>query len=116
MRKVPCPKPLGDAMSRFLESGPYAVGPKDDDGEGFREGNDFNRQCVLLSDIESFKAISRDKQPGFILPVPNDKVLKREQAEDAFNGLPSYLGVAPNANYHPAVGFCDFLVTDWRTM
>ncbi len=116
LRRVPCPNPLGDALSRFLESGPYAVGPKDDDGEGFREGNDFNRQCVLLNDIDSFKATSRDQQPGFILPVPNGKVLKREQAVDAYDGLPSYLGVAPDANYHPAVGFCDFPLTDWSAV
>ncbi len=50
---VEVPPWLGDNVIMFLTSGPYAVGPKadDDDATTFREGNDFNRPCVLPTDV-----------------------------------------------------------------
>jgi len=116
MRNSPCPESPGDVFSRFLTSGPYASAPKDDDGEGYREGNDYNRQCVLLRDVLAFKQSTCERKPGYVLPVPRGKVLPREDFEEAYSNLPGYLGVAPNENYHPAVGFCDFSLRDWRTI
>ncbi len=113
---VPCPNPMGDTLSPFLTSGPYAIGPKENGGEEFREGNDFNRQCVLLSEVESYRSAKHDQQPGYLLPVPKGKVLRPEQAEDAYKSLKSYLGVAPDEHYHPALGFCDRPLTDWSVM
>jgi len=106
-KRVPDPERIGDSLSMFLESGPYAVGPKAESGEEYREANDFNQQCVLLSDLHAYRTCPPEQRPGYLLPVPKGKVLKREQAEEAYQGLASFLGVAPDEHYHSALGFCD---------
>lgn len=111
--RVPAPEQVGDSFSMFLESGPYAVGPKDESGEEYRDANDFNQQCVLMSDVDAYKTCRVEHRPGYLLPVPKGKVLKRELAECAYQGLASFLGVAPDEHYHFALGFCDRPLTEW---
>jgi CRISPR-associated endonuclease/helicase Cas3 len=113
--KVPSPEPEGDPLSRFLTSGPYAVSPKEDDGEGFREGDDFNRPCVLTDDVADFNGAAPAKRPGFVLPVPRRLARRRDdEANGEHRKLPAYLGVADSAYYHPAIGFCDIPTAEWR--
>lgn len=114
--RVPSPERLGDSLSMFLESGPYAVGPKAESGEEYRDANDFNQQCVLLSDLPAYKTCQPEQSPGYLLPVPKGKVLKREQAEAAYLGLASFLGVAPDEHYHSSLGFCDRPLSEWSVM
>jgi len=136
---APCPEAEGDPLSRFLTSGPYAVGPKEDDGEGFREGNDYNRPCVLTGDVSQFLLVEKaerilaryrkkmspgkvaklkliaDQKPGFVVPVPRRLGRERDNENNPeHKALPGYLGVAVDGHYHPAVGFCDFPLTEWR--
>ena len=115
MGDVPGPQPPGDKLSRFLESGAYAVGPRDDGGEGFRDTNEFSQQCVLQQDVATYLRASRKEQPGFIVPVPNRRVLKGDVFAAPLTGLPAWLGVAPDSHYHSAVGFLDTPVSEWRT-
>ncbi|MEJ7595319.1 MAG: CRISPR-associated helicase Cas3', partial [Planctomycetaceae bacterium] len=115
MSAVPCPAAPGDKLSRFLESGAYAVGPRDDGGEGFRDTNEFSRQCVLQQDIAKYLSASRKEQPGFIVPVPNRRILCGDEFSAAATGLPSWLFVAPNENYHRAVGFLDRPASEWSS-
>ncbi|MCA9066529.1 MAG: CRISPR-associated helicase Cas3', partial [Planctomycetaceae bacterium] len=70
MRTVPGPKRPGDKLSRFLESGPFAVGPRDDGGDGFRDATEFSRQSVLMKDLPEFAAATSKEKPGYILPIP----------------------------------------------
>ena len=113
MLSVPNPAPVGDPLSRFLESGAYAVGG-DDEGDGFRDTDDFNRPCVLARDRGKFVAATVALKPGYILPVPRGKVFKRDDHADLYARLPGYLGVADDGHYHPLVGFCDFPLVDWN--
>ena len=115
MRDAPCPPRRGDKSSRFLDSGAYAVSPRDDHGEDFRESDEFNRQCVLEDDVVDFANADAAGQPGFILPVPRKCV---PEHTDSINDsqrirIPNYLGIAPNASYHIAVGFTEIPVADW---
>lgn len=112
---VPCPQPPGDRLSRFLESGAYAVGPRDDGGERFRDTNEFSQRCVLQQDITNYLRSTREKQPGLIVPVPNRRVLKGDEFAAPSTGLPAWLCVAPDGNYHSAVGFLDTPVSEWST-
>jgi len=112
MLSVPCPQSLGDPLSMFWESGPFAVGPKEVGGQEFRDTNDFNQQCILPDDINDYLKNFRDR-PGYVLPVPKGKV-DRTIDTDATRRLPRYLGVARDGHYHPAVGFCDSPISEWR--
>ena len=115
MRTVPGPTLPGDKMSRFLESGPYAVGPRDDGGDGFRDATEFSRQSVLLSDVTAYLHATAGEQPGYILPVPNGKVLSRDEPSEAFPKLSAWISVAPDANYHRSVGFLNQPVSEWSS-
>ena len=115
MRSVPGPALKGDKMSRFLESGPYAVGPRDDGGDGFRDATEFSRQSVLLKDVQSYLNATIAEKPGFIVPVPNCRALSRDQISVEFPKLPAWISVAPNANYHRAVGFLNQPVSQWSS-
>lgn len=114
MRNVDSPPSLGDPLCSFLASGPYAVGGEED----FRNSEEFNRQCVLPNDITEYLRAGRDQQPGFVVPVPKKLSRGRDNTLPDHDKLPAYLGVANDAHYHPAVGFCDWLVntplTEWR--
>lgn len=112
LQRVPCPESPGDSLSRFLESGPYAVGGADE-GDGFREGNDFNRPCLLPEDVPAFLAAGPTGQPGFVLPVPRKWAWERDNADREHAKLPGHLGVTVGGHYHPAVGFCDRPLCDW---
>jgi len=107
---------FGDNVIMFLESGPYAVGPKadDDDANTFREGNDFNKPCVLPGEVAAFlKADDKDK-PGFVVPVPKGLGNRRDDDNDPEHArLPKYLGVAQGDRYHPAVGYCNSTLDQW---
>jgi CRISPR-associated endonuclease/helicase Cas3 len=113
MRSVPGPALQGDKMSRFLESGPYAVGPRDDGGDGFRDATEFSRQSVLLNDVQSYLSATIAEKPGFIVPVPNGRVMSRDDVSAAFPKLAAWISVAPNDNYHRAVGFLNQPVSQW---
>ena len=102
-------------MSRFLESGPYAVGSRDDGGDGFRDATEFSRQSVLLNDVQSYLNATIAKNPGFIVPVPNCRVLSRDEVSVAFPKLPAWISVAANDNYHRAVGFLNEPVSQWSS-
>ncbi len=112
--ELPVPDWLGDRLCMFLESGPYAVAPKADeeDANTFREGSDFNRPCVLLPDVAKYLAATADDKPGFLLPVPRGKATAREEDNADHQKLPTYVGVAPDGHYHPAIGFCDRPLTE----
>lgn len=109
MREVDSPASPGDALSMFLESGPYALAGE----EEFRDSEEFNRQCVLSDDVTGFCAASRDKQPGFALPVPMKWSKERDDENPEHKKLPRHLGVAKPGHYHAAVGYCDKPLTEW---
>ena len=115
MRDSPCPPKRGDVSSRFLDSGAYAVSARDDDGEDFRDSNDFNRQCILEDDVPAFGKATTAQQAGFILPVPRRFAVKHGDTDNETQRpeIPSYLGVAPTANYHIAIGFSDNPAAEW---
>jgi len=107
---------LGDNIIMFLASGPYAVGPKSDDEDAntFREGNDFNRPCVLPDEVQLYRDADDTEKPGFIVPVPKKLGRDRDDENEASHRqLPKHLGVAARGHYHPMVGFCDRSLTEW---
>ncbi len=107
---------LGDNAIMFLASGPYAIGPKADgeDGSTFREGNDFNRPCVLPDEVEQYLDADDTTRPGFIVPVPKSLARGRDDDNNKAHGrLPTYLGVGLGHRYHPAVGFCNQPLDQW---
>jgi CRISPR-associated endonuclease/helicase Cas3 len=116
MRQLPCAQLPGDRLSRFLESGPYAVGPREEGGEEFRDSADFSRQCVLESNIDQFRHGGPRERPGLIVPVPKKWVRSRSEVESLYCELPSWIGVAPQDHYHPAVGFLDHPVSQWSSV
>lgn len=104
---LPTPEREGDPDSQFLASGAFAVGPRDDEGESFREGSDFNAQCVLLEDVSEYVAGNATTRAGLILPVPR-KLSKCRDADDPLHArLPRFLSVAAGGHYHPAIGYLD---------
>ncbi len=114
---TPCPGWLGDRIVMFLASGPYAVGPQDeeDDANTFREGNDFNRPSILFNEVAPYLAAKPEAQPGFVLPVP--RCLARARDEELYplhKQLPSYLAVAEPGHYHAAIGFYDQPLDQWE--
>jgi CRISPR-associated endonuclease/helicase Cas3 len=104
LRAAPAPPALADGGCNFLESGPYALSGDID----FRDAEEFTRPALLRSDVERFLGSDWAEQPGFVIGVPHR--LAREQD----TRLPSYLGVAPNENYHAALGFCDGPLDEMR--
>ena len=110
-KSVDPPESPGDALCMFLESGPYAVGGEED----FRDSEEFNRPSLLPDDIGDYHSAARDRQLGFVLPVPK-WLCRGERNNDiaAHAKLPGHLGVAPDGHYHAAVGFCDRRLTEWR--
>jgi CRISPR-associated endonuclease/helicase Cas3 len=107
---------LGDNVIMFLTSGPYAVGPKadEDDATTFREGNEFNRPCVLSTDVGAYLGAEDEVQPGFIVPVPKKLAHCRDDKDDPrHRDLPRYLVVATDGHYHSAVGFCHRPLSEW---
>ena len=109
MRQVDSPPSPGDSLCMFLESGPYAVGGEED----FRDSEEFNRPCVLPAEISAYHTVPKDRQPGFVLPVPKKLAKGRDNENPAHAKLPGHLGVASDGHYHPAVGYCDKPLTEW---
>ena len=108
---------LGDNVIMFLKSGAYAVGPKSDDEDAntFREGNDYNRPCVLSDEVDEYLKKDQKDQPGYVVPVPKKLASCRDDDNEATHRqLPKYLGVASAGHYHKTVGFCDKLITEWE--
>jgi hypothetical protein len=99
LRRAPEPPPVGDKACRFVESGPYALTRE----ESFRDIEEFCVPAVLESQVETFLDLQEQGGPtaGLILPMPR-KLRGRPDAR-----LPSYLAVAPDPHYHPAIGFCE---------
>ena len=111
---VPPPPTIGDSFCMFVESGPYASSSNDD--EQFREGNDYNRQCVRQEDVRAYLDSPDEAKPGFILPVPKKLARSRSSDPDSeHRRLPPYLGVAAPGHYHALLGYCDCLLDQWRT-
>lgn len=111
LESVPCPPWGGDKLSMFLESGPYALAGE----EAFRDGEDYNRECVLFEDVREYLNARSEKKPGFLLPVPKRWAKARDQ--DAFaehRRLPRHLGVAAEGHYHELLGYCDRRLDEWR--
>lgn len=108
---VPGPPWAGDKLSMFLESGPYAVAGE----ETFRDGEDYNRQCVLADDVPAYLNARAEEKPGFVLPVPARWAKSRDN--DACPGhakLPRHLGVAAPGHYHELLGYGDQPLDQWR--
>ena len=101
----------GRCSCSFSESGPYAVAGE----EEFRDGEEFNRPCLLPVDVDDYLRAKRDEQPGFVLPVPKRDAKGRNNDEPRHARLQKYLGVAAAGRYHAAVGFCDKPLTEWGT-
>jgi CRISPR-associated endonuclease/helicase Cas3 len=103
LRRAPARPRPGDRACSFLESGPYARAGE----ETFRDIEEFTVPAVLARDVPLFLAGDRAGRPGLVVPVPRrlSRALPRHPA------LPSYLAVADDAHYHPALGFCDQPIT-----
>ena len=88
-----------DRACRFLESGPYALAGE----EAFRDIEELTIPAVLTRDVGSFVLLQNKRQrtDGLIVPVPRRLGKQRDPR------LPSYLAVAADAHYDPALGFCD---------
>jgi CRISPR-associated endonuclease/helicase Cas3 len=99
LRRAPAPPRLGDKACSFLESGPYAQAGE----ETFRDIEEFTVPAILARDVPAFLAGDRAQRPGLVVPVPR----KLSRALPRHPDLPSYLAVADDAHYHPALGFCD---------
>ena len=86
----------------------------DEDANTFREGNDFNRPCVLPDQVQQHLDADDKEKPGFVAPVPKKLGGARDDKNEASHRqLPKYLGVATSDHYHPMVGFCDRSLTEW---
>jgi CRISPR-associated endonuclease/helicase Cas3 len=110
---VPYPPDVGDTLCSFLASGPYAS--TSEDAETFREGNDYNRQCVRFEDVKAYLNAPNEKKHGFELPVPNKLANSRDSESDPdHRRLPRYLGVAASNHYHTLLGYCDQTLDQWR--
>jgi CRISPR-associated endonuclease/helicase Cas3 len=112
LKAVPSPPWGGDKLSMFLESGPYAAAGE----EAFRDGEDYNRECVLSEDVRNYLIAAIEKKPGYLLPVPKRWTKARDNDACAeHRRLPPYLGIAAEGHYHPALGYCDQPLDEWRT-
>lgn len=113
MRQVDPPPSPGDSLNMFLESGPYALAGEED----FRDGEEFNRQCLLPADLGEYAnaAKERHRQPGFVLPVPRKLADPRDPDNPEHASVPRHLSVARDGHYHAAVGYCDKPLTEWGT-
>lgn len=115
MQSVPCPVLQGDTTSRFVDSGPYAVGPAADGEDGFRDSTDFSRQAVLTMDVQSYIEADQRQRPGFIVPIPASKVLQGARRQTVDKMFPPWLAVAPDEYYHEAVGFLNHPISEWSS-
>ena len=110
LKAVDCPPWGGDRISMFLERGPYAVSGE----EPFRDGEEYNRQCVLLEDLSCYLKTRPEQQPGLVLPVPNRWArLRDNETHPEHARLPRHLGVAAPAHYHPLLGYLDQTLDQW---
>jgi CRISPR-associated endonuclease/helicase Cas3 len=112
LANVPAPPYDGDAISRFWESGPYAVAAEED---SFREGDDYNRECVLLDEVSVYLKADAERKPGFLLPVPKRWAKARDPATyPEHRRLPRHLSVAVPGHYHELLGYLDQPLDQWR--
>ncbi len=108
MRQVPCPASLGDSLCSFLASGPYALLGEED----FRDGEDFNFDCVLPGEVRAYRQAGAGR-PGYVLPVPKRFADARDAENPDHAKLDARIKVARAGHYHAAVGFCDRPLTEW---
>lgn len=87
---------LPEGYAGFLDAGWYAMS-KDDD---FRDGQEFNEDCVLDTDLGAYLAARRERKPcdGFVLPVPR-------RFASSQPALGPRLKEAQWAHYDPELGF-----------
>jgi hypothetical protein len=84
-------------LNSFLSSGAYAATSED----SFRDIEAFNVPAVLSSEIDQYLASPKERQPGFIVPVPR----KLKPVNDP--RLPHYLFVADVRHYDSMTGYWD---------
>ena len=81
----------------FLDGGMYAMGAD----ESFREADEYTRDAVLDTDLETFMAFRNDgdsRAQGFVCPVP----VKESELDPR---LPPGMAVARGARYSTELGF-----------
>jgi CRISPR-associated endonuclease/helicase Cas3 len=89
----------------FLDAGPYAMAQD----ESFREGEDFNIDCVLDSEVDDYLVRRKAVDPeadGFVVSVPRRFVRENPR-------LGRFLREAPATQYHPEFGFLDEQTSPW---
>ncbi|MCU1263770.1 MAG: cas3 [Acidobacteria bacterium] len=93
-------EPLASKLSRFLDSGYYAI------PGAFRDGEERTKPCILDRDLETVGACVTAKKPydAYILNVPLSSKRWRS-AEEGESWLPKYLGIARSEFYSARYGF-----------
>lgn len=110
LNAVPPPPWLGDKLSMFLESGPFAVVGEED----FRDAEEHNRQCLLPDEVGGYLAAEPKDKPGYLLPVPMHLARCRNDEDNAeHKKLPRFIAVAEAGHYHPAIGYFDRTLDQW---
>lgn len=105
LASVPGPPWGGDRILPMFADLPYAAAREE---ESFREGEDYNMQCVLWDDVHDYLTAEAEKRPGFVVPVPKRWArLRNPEANPEHRELPRHLGVAAADHYHPLFGYCD---------
>jgi CRISPR-associated endonuclease/helicase Cas3 len=93
-------EPLAGKLSRFLDSGYYAVPGK------FRDGEELTRPCILDRDLENVRHCLTKKEPydAYVINVP-ERSKRWRPAEQNESWLPKYLGIAQSEFYSEQYGF-----------
>ncbi len=93
-------EPLASKLSRFLDSGYYAI------PGAFRDGDERTKPCILDSDLEKVRACVTAKKPydAYVINVPLSSKRWRP-AENGESWLPKHLGIAQNEFYSARYGF-----------
>jgi CRISPR-associated endonuclease/helicase Cas3 len=93
-------EPLVSRLSRFLDSGYYAI------PGAFRDGEERTKPCILDRDLETVRACVTAKEPydAYVVGVPLSSKRWRS-AEKGESWLPKYLGIAQSEFYSALYGF-----------
>jgi CRISPR-associated endonuclease/helicase Cas3 len=93
-------EPLASKLSRFLDSGYYAV------PGAFRDGDELTKPCILDRDLKAVCACVTEKRPydAYVVNVPISSKRWR-LAEKGESWLPKHLGVAQSEFYSARYGF-----------
>jgi CRISPR-associated endonuclease/helicase Cas3 len=93
-------EPLAGKLSRFLDSGYYAIPGK------FRDGEEFTRPCILDRDLEKaqHRLSEKEQYDAYVINVP-EKSKRWRKASKEESWLPKYLGIAQSEFYSERYGF-----------